>query len=109
MVEHKLSFLKAQRKEDAAVELGTDGFNISVKQPMKFKCMRDPRASADNEKVTSKNFFTRTNIKNSDSVMRVVRFRFERVAQTWKVQRPYCVTSRGLTLKKDMPLKVTKD
>lgn len=108
VVEHKLSFLKAERKDDATVEAGTDGFNISVKQPMKFKCMRDPRASADNEKVTSKNFFARTSIQNGDSVMRVARFRFERVAQTWKVQRPYCIASRGITLKKNTPLKIAQ-
>ena len=106
IVEHKVSFLKVERKDDAAVECGSDGFNISVKQAMKFKCLRDPRASGDTEKVTSKNFFARTNIQDSDSITRVVRFRFERVAQTWKVQRPYCITSRGISMKNGKPVKV---
>ena len=111
IVDHKVSFLAIQRKADTAVEVGSDGFEVTMKTAMKFKCMKDPRSSAgQEERITSKNFFSKlVDAKFNENAMRIFRFRFERVGATWKVQRPYCVAKRAITLKKDKPHKISQD
>lgn len=107
LTEHRFSFLDISRKQD--LEAGQDGFNIKVKTAMKFKCVRDPRtASGSEEKITAKNVFSKCLERNSDLLMDIYRFRYERVGQSFKVQRPYVCTTQHLTLSKDKPLKVTK-
>ena len=67
VTEHRVSFLTLARQSDAVVETGTDSFTVTVRQKMKYKCIRDTRASE--EKVTCKNFFpgrsTRLSPQNS--------------------------------------------
>ena len=113
LTEYRLSFLKVERKQDNAVEAGQDGFEIKIKNAMKFRCMKDPRASAEanSEKVSCKNFFSKALgcIRDSDYIMKLFRYRFERVGQNFKVQRPYVVASKGISLKKDAPLKVASN
>ena len=57
LTEHRLSFCSVERKQDSNLEGGSDGFEIKIKTPMKFKCMKDPRANQDQDRVTAKNFF----------------------------------------------------
>ena len=47
ITEHKVSFLEIARKTD--LENGQDRFNLCVKSPMKFKCVKDPRAASGQE------------------------------------------------------------
>ena len=56
LTEHRLSFCSVERKQDNTLEGGSDGFEIKIKTPMKFRCMRDPRQNQDQERVTAKNF-----------------------------------------------------
>lgn len=108
VVDHRVSFLTITRKEDSEVD-GGDGFKVVVKTPMKFRCIRDPRGGSE-DKVTAKNFFSKSiNGLNGDLALKVFRFRFERVGQNFKIQRPYMVAGRALCLKKDKPFKITKD
>ena len=99
--EHRVSFLKIQRKQ--AVEAGEDGFEVTVSKTMVFKACKDPR---DPDKVTCKNFFSRFINQLPEALVTVVRFRFERVGQNFKIQRPYVLTSRSVNLEKEKPLKL---
>ena len=105
---HTLSFLSISRKQEV-VEAGTDGFDVAVKSAMKFKCLRDPRASED--RVTCKNIFAKamSKVEGSDLIGKVFRFRYERVGQTFKIQRPYVVTKQGISIPKEKPVKISKD
>ena len=109
ITQHRVSFLTIERKQDGAVEAGSDGFDIKIKNQMKFRCMKDPRsAEGASERVSMKNFFAKTMdaIGGSQHLMHVFRYRFEKIGQSFKVQRPYVVSKRGISLKKDCPLKV---
>eukprot|EP00438_Fugacium_kawagutii_P000524 Skav222260 [mRNA] locus=scaffold2615:8298:18199:+ [translate_table: standard] len=102
---HRVSFLSVRRKE--AVEAGQDGFDVSLKQSMVFKCCRDPRADrGDSERITSKNFFSKLISNLPTSLLTTVRYRFERVGQNFKIQRPYVISGKSISLEKDKPLKV---
>ena len=106
VVDHKMSFLTIVRKSESEIEsAGGDGFNVTVKSAMKFRCLRDPRSFGTGtgqaeERVTAKNFFSKI-VGNTANI-----YRFERVGQNYKVQRPYIITSKPLTLKKDKPVKI---
>lgn len=103
IVQHKLSFLKVERKQ--AVEAGQDGFEITLRQSMVFKCVKDPRAG-ETERISCKNFFSKFVGALPSSVLAAVRYRFERVGQNFKVQRPYVITGRAVSLEKDKPQKL---
>lgn len=107
IAEHRMSFVKASRK--AAVAAGQDGFDIELKQSMVFKCCRDPRAGAagEAEKITCKNFFSKFVNNLPSSLQTVVRFRFERVGQNFKIQRPYVLLAKAVVLEKEKPLKLS--
>ncbi|CAK9005782.1 Uncharacterized protein SCF082_LOCUS8742 [Durusdinium trenchii] len=102
IVSHKFSFVTIERSQN--LDAGADGFDVKIKSPMVFNCMVNP------DKTTSKNVFNRClpSLKTSEDLMIVYRFRFERVGQSFKVQRPYIVTARSISLKKGMPLLVSK-
>ncbi|CAK9085985.1 Uncharacterized protein SCF082_LOCUS40699 [Durusdinium trenchii] len=110
LTEHRFSFLQIQRK--SSVEAGEDGFDVSLKGAMTFRCLRDPRAFGAqgrvDEKVTSKNFFSKClgPTLPKEAAQTVFRYRFERVGQNFKIQRPYVITSHSLTLQKEKPLKL---
>eukprot|EP00438_Fugacium_kawagutii_P011181 Skav236378 [mRNA] locus=scaffold2027:89794:98542:- [translate_table: standard] len=106
--DHRMSFLQITRKP--SVQAGEDGFDIQIKNPMTFRCLRDPRTlgAGAEERVTSKNFFSKclgTSLAH-ETCQVVFRYRFERVGQSFKIQRPYVITSKALTLQKDKPLKL---
>lgn len=107
--EHKLSFLTVERKGDQSVEAGNDAFDVKVKTAMSFKFVKDPRPGQE-DKVNQKNFFSKAAgcTRNSDLIAVVNRFRFERVGQSFKVQRPYCLVLKAIQLKKGQPYKLTK-
>ena len=105
---HTLSFLNISRKQEVA-EAGTDGFDIAVKTAMKFKCLKDPRGNDD--RVTCENMFAKvmSKVEGSDLIGKVFRFRYERVGQTFKIQRPYVITKQGISIPKEKPVKISKD
>lgn len=109
LTEHRLSFMDIKRKP--TVEAGEDGFEVTIKAAMTFRCLRDPRSFAEDktERITAKNFFAKCvgPTLPKEMAQPVCRYRFERVGQNFKVQRPYMITTRGLTLHKDKPLKLT--
>ena len=106
LTEHRMSFLQISRKTN--VEAGQDGFDIVIKNAMKFKCLKDPRSQGGEEKVTSKNFFSKClAFLPTEFAQTIFRYRYERVGQNFKVQRPYVITSMALTLTKDKPLKLS--
>lgn len=108
--QRRFSFLTIERKQDNALEAGQDGFDIKIKNAMKFRCVKDPRASDSTpERISMKNFFSKAidSMQGSQLIMPVCRFRYERVGQNFKVQRPYVVTKRGISLKKDTPVKIS--
>ena len=109
ITQHKLSFLSVERKGDQNIEAGGDAFDIRIKTAMAFKCVRDARPGQD-DKTTCKNFFSRatSSAKESKHLSVVHRFRFERVGQSFKIQRPYVMLTNSVTLKKGVPLKVSK-
>lgn len=107
---HKMSFFDIARKADAAVESGQDGFEVKLKAqgPMRFKCLRDPRSAGGEERITSKNFFSKClPMKSSDFIGHICRFRFERIGQSFKIQRPYMISTNAFSLTKDKPLRLT--
>ena len=108
LTEHRVSFLNIKRKDD--LDAGQDGFEIKLKSPMKFRCIKDPRSGGEGaqERISCKNFFAKAVgvIQSSQFVMKVFRLRYEKVGQNFKIQRPYIVTKKGFTLKKDCPLKI---
>ena len=107
VTQHRLSFLDVTRK--AAVEAGSDGFEVKIKAPMVFRCLKDPRGGDNAERITAKNFFSKVIGPTTPQQMArtVFRYRFERVGQNFKIQRPYVIAARALTLEKDKPLKLT--
>lgn len=108
LAEHRVSFLTIKRKDD--LDAGQDGFDVKLKNPMKFRCIKDPRSGGEGgqERISCKNFFSKAvgAIQSSQLVMKVFRLRYEKVGQNFKIQRPYIVTKKGITLKKDCPLKI---
>ena len=104
-----VSWLKVTRKADAAVEAGTDGFEISIKQAMKFCKAKDPRTAAEDSRVNCKNIFGQkmNAVTSSKIVAKCFRFRFERVGGTFKVQKPYLICTTGVCLEKGKPLKIS--
>ena len=111
IMEHKVSFLEIKRKE--SVQAGEDGFEVSIKTPMTFRCLRDPRSQAmggdREERVSMKNVFAKCigPTLPRELAFTVFRYRYERVGQTFKIQRPYLILAHALTLQKDKPLKLT--
>ena len=102
ITDHKISYVDVKRKDESEEEL--DGFNVTVRNPQSFKPMKNP--SGKEEKASGKNFFSRCidNLKTSPALLVCFRFRFEKIGGTAKVQKPYVVTSRAITLTKDKPL-----
>lgn len=102
VVEHKVSFLRVARKEN--LEAGSDSFDVSIKTPMKFKTM------GNGDAVKCKNFFSKalTATEGTDKILQVFRYRWEKVGQSFKVQRPYVIMAKALTLSKDKPVKLSK-
>lgn len=47
-------------------------------------------------------------VHGSSLVTIVLRYRFERVGGNFKIQRPYVMTLKALSLKKDKPMKLSK-
>lgn len=102
VTDHKISYLDVKRKEESEEEL--DGFTVSIRNPQKFKPMKNP--SGREEKNSCKNVFSRCvdSVENSSNLVVVFRFRYERVGGTVKVQKPYVITSRALQLSKGKPV-----
>ena len=109
VTQHRMSFLTVSRQADAVVEAGTDSFSVSLREKMKYKCVKDPRSSE--ERVTCKNFFAKCfqKVESSEQLLTVFRFRWEHVGGNWKIQRPYVLTKVGIALEQDKPHKVSAD
>ena len=106
VTQHKLSYHKVTRLADGQVETGSDGFNVEATQEMKFRIIQQ-NAEA---KVVCKNLFSRCtlqSIEESPFIQSLFRFRFERVGQSLKVQKPYVVSKIGISLVKGKPVQLT--
>ena len=101
ITDHKISYLNVKRKDDANLESGMDGFEVSYKNHMRFKCVTP-------DKLSGKNFFCKVIGKASEfqQLIPVFRFRFERIGATLKLQKPHIVTKCSLQLKAGKPMKI---
>ncbi|CAE7836491.1 unnamed protein product [Symbiodinium sp. CCMP2592] len=81
----------------------SDTFKIEPKDLHKYKPVPDPAKA-----VTCKGFFgdCEQTVADSSIVRTVFRFRFERVHGCSKVQKPYVVTTRAISLRKGCPLAI---
>lgn len=105
---HKVSYHKVSRLADGQVEAGSDGFSVEATQEMKFRMLQQG-ASLEANKIVCKNMFAKCRlaaIDQSPFVSNVFRFRFERVGLSLKVQKPYIVTMRSISLEKGKPFRV---
>ncbi|CAK9100002.1 Uncharacterized protein SCF082_LOCUS46826 [Durusdinium trenchii] len=100
LTEYKISYTDCARCGEGGSS--SDGFNVCLKQPHKYKFL----GSA--EKVSSKSFFGQSMaaVEASNTIGKVFRFRFERVNSCIKIQKPYCMALKGMTLKAKQPLQV---
>ena len=101
ITEHKASYLTIKRKADTNLEGGMDGFEITYKTHMRFKCLAQDRLSG-------KNFFSKlvSNAAGFEQILPVFRFRFERVGGTLKLQKPHMITKGSIQLKAGKPMKI---
>ena len=101
ITEHKASYLTIKRKADTNLEGGMDGFDITYKTHMRFKCLPQDRLSG-------KNFFSKlvSNAAGFQQILPVFRFRFERVGATLKLQKPHIITKGSIQLKAGKPMKI---
>ena len=104
----KVSYLSVARKSDSDVQTGTDELTIQVTNPVKFKSVADPRGGA----MTCKNFFgkhmakTKALSETEKTISTIFRFRYEPVGQSFKLQRPYVITLRAISLEPNKPVKL---
>ena len=101
VTDHKVSYLSVTRKADQNLEGGLDGFEITYKNKMRFKCLPQDRLSG-------KNFFAKLVGKATqfEQIMPVFRFRYERVGATLKLQKVHMISKGSIQLKAGKPLKV---
>ena len=80
-----------------------DSFKVTLKDRMQYQCMADTTKSA-----TMKNFFSQSvaAVSSSKCVRGVFRWRFERVHACLKIQKPYVLTSKALSLKAKEPVEI---
>lgn len=100
ITEYKLSYSDCSRGGQG----GSDSFNVCLKQAHKYTLV-----SGASEKTTSKSFFgpAMTEVEGSGVVSKVFRFRYERVTNTIKVQKPYVMLLRAITLKPNQPVLIS--
>ena len=101
LTEYKISYTDCARA--VAESGGGDSFRVNLKQPQKYKCL-----GSTGEKTSSKSFFgsCMPAVEQSTVIGKVFRFRFERVSGCIKLQKPYCLILKGITLKPDQPVQV---
>ena len=101
ITEYKISYSNCSRMAPGSAGSG-DGFNISLKEPHKYKCTNA------SERTSAKTFFgpSMTEVEQSTVIGKVFRFRFERVSSCIKVQKPYCILLKGVSLKANQPTQV---
>ncbi|CAK9014208.1 Uncharacterized protein SCF082_LOCUS12250 [Durusdinium trenchii] len=101
----KLSYMTAVRKTDDTVEAGSDAFELTITQDMRFKCIEDSRASA---KTTCKNVFSKCvqACESSTVIGTCFRFRYEKVGMSLKAVKPYVICKSAVQLSGNKPVKV---
>lgn len=99
---HKLSYTEVTRVTDSTSS-SPDSFKVTLKDRMQYQCMADTTKSA-----TMKNFFSQSvaAVSSSKCVRGVFRWRFERVHACLKIQKPYVLTSKALSLKAKEPVEI---
>ena len=101
LTQHLVSYMNVTRKADSSLETGMDGFEITYKSKMRFKCLVQ-------EKVTCKNIFAKMvgKINEMGQLQSIFRFRYERIGASFKVQRPYVITKARISLKRGQPQQI---
>ena len=99
ITEHKVSYSDCSRAAQGA----SDAFKVTLSQPHKYKTL-----PSQSEKISSKSFFGQSmlDVEGSSLIGKVFRFRFERVTGCLKIQKPYVMALRGLTLKPKQPVQI---
>ena len=102
--EYKISYSDCSRKvpTTAGVNVG-DGFNVCIKESRKYKTLPSP-----NGKASAKAFFAplMQAVESSEIVSKVFRFRFERVHASIKIQKPYCMLTKAISVKANQPTQI---
>lgn len=99
--QYKLSYTECVRKSGSSG--GSDGFEVSLKDPHKYKSL----ASAE-KAATAKSFFgaNMAEVEKSTFLAKIFRWRFERVHAVCKVQKPYVILKSALQLRAGQPFLV---
>lgn len=100
---YKLSYSDCERKPSGAE--GGDGFTLKVKDPHKYRLMSESSSSSS----TCKSFFATCSLeelKKSEMIQKVFRWRFERTWQCCKVAKPYVISSKAIQLKAKEPTQI---
>ena len=101
--EYKISYSDCARKvpTTAGANVG-DGFNVCIKEAQKYKPL------SPDSKVSAKSFFAPLMgaVESSEIVSKVFRFRFERVHASIKIQKPYCMLTKAISVKANQPTQI---
>lgn len=98
ITEYKISYSECARSGQGPA----DTFNICLKHPHKYKLLNT------SERSSSKSFFAKSidEIERSSVAAKVFRFRFERVTGCVKIQKPYVMVVKGMTLQPNVPIQI---
>ena len=102
LTEYKLSYSECTRQQSGGSSTSTDGFQITLKEMFKYKSLGGERAP------TQKSIFARCmqGVSGSSWVAPVFRWRFERVHAICKVQKPYVINVKAISLRAGSPQKI---
>ena len=101
-----------ERKRDDVAEKGTDKFTTNITKKMKYEKAAPPKAKPgavdDDATVGAKNIFIQCiqAVESSSLIGKAFRFRYEKVGQNLKVQKPYVITKKMIKIKKDHVVQV---
>lgn len=98
VTKYDLSYSEVTRASDGGQQ---DGFDVKVTTPHRFKPIGE-----GNKAPSCKSFFADciSQVEASNIVEGVFRFRFERVNAVTKIQKPYCILSRSISLQPGKPV-----
>ena len=99
ITKYEVTYTEVVRSSDGATG---DGFQVKLVKPHRFK----PILGDGSKTPSCKSFFADIidKVDASSVVLPVFRFRFERVCAVSKIQRPYCILGRSLSLQAGKPI-----
>ncbi len=104
--DYKISYSDCSRKAPSTTGVNAgDGFNVCIKEAQKYKMLA---SNAPEARVTAKSFFgtLMDAVEASVILTKVFRFRFERVHAAIKIQKPYCMLTKAITVKANQPTQI---